>query len=167
MKINEKIQTALNNQINREFYSAYLYLAMSAYFNSCGFRGMAHWMDLQAKEETEHGMKMFAYANERGGKVVLEAISAPQKEWDSPVAAFKAAYAHELEITQHIHSLVFLARAEQDPATEEFLQWFVREQVEEEAISEEIVNNLELAGGKGAGLLMIDHRLGKRGKEKE
>jgi len=163
--INDKMQKAINTQINEEANSAYLYLAMSAYFESANLSGFAHWMKLQANEELEHTMKFFAYLIERGGVVHLKSIGEPPVAWKSPLEAFEAAYAHEQHITDCIYKLVELAGKEKDYASANFLQWFVKEQVEEEANASTIVAKLQMIGESKNGLFMMDHQLGKRGED--
>jgi len=163
MVISKKLQEALNNQINRELYSAYLYAAMAAYFESVSLRGFAHWMMEQAKEEVGHAMKLYEYLVERGGRVVLGALEAPPAEWKSPVDVFETTYEHEQKVTQMINDLVKLAREGNDYATEVFLQWFVSEQVEEEASVIEVLEKLKLVEDAPGGLFMLDRELGQRG----
>jgi len=158
----EVIQNALNAQLTREMYSSNLYLAMAGYFQSINLKGFAHWMRLQAQEETTHAMKFFDYLLDRGAIVQIDAIEKPPSKWDSPLAAMEAALKHEQFITQNINSLADLAIKEGDHATQIFLQWFVTEQVEEEANVTEIVEKLKLIGDWKGGLLMIDNELGKR-----
>jgi len=141
--INSKIEKAINEQINAEMYSSYLYLSMAAYFESINRSGFAHWMETQAQEEMKHAMKCYKYIYEKGGRVTLAAIDSPPTEWKSPLDAFESAYNHELKVTGLIHDLVNLARAEKDIATENFLMWYVEEQVEEEASADEIVQKLK------------------------
>ena len=160
--ISEKMQKALNGQINAESYSAYLYVSMAAYFESLGLRGFATWMNQQAREEMFHTMKFYNYLIERGGRVMLEAIDAPPREWDSPLSAFQAVYEHEQKVTGLINDLVTLAKGENDHASDIFLQWFVTEQVEEEASVDEVVSKLKLVGDHGQGLFMMDKELGMR-----
>ncbi len=160
--LSSKVRDGLNAQINAELYSSYLYLSMAAYFESINMGGMAQWMRVQAEEERGHAMKFFDFIVDRGGRVTLGAIEAPQSEWDSPLAAFQAAYEHEQKVTGMINGLVTLARAEGDPATEAFLQWFVTEQVEEEKSADEIVQKLSLVKGLPQGLLLMDRTLGER-----
>ena len=160
--LSKKLQKALNEQINAEYHSGYLYLAMGAYLESLNLDGSANWMRVQAQEELMHGMKIFDYVNERGGRVVLQAVEAPPETWDSPLAAFKAALAHEQMMTGRIDKLANLAQAEKDNATNNLMQWFVNEQVEEEASVDDIVRKLELVGEKGPGLFMIDRELKTR-----
>lgn len=156
------IQKALNKQINAELYSAYLYLSMSAYLASVGLAGFSRWMQAQAQEELLHAIKFYHFVNERGGRVVLEAIEAPPEQWESVSAVFEATYQHEQKVTGLIHDLVNLAMDEKDHATHSFLQWFVTEQVEEEASAEDIVNKLKLASQAPGALFMLDKELGSR-----
>jgi ferritin len=160
--INEKMLSALNEQINKELYSGYLYLAMSAYFSSINLNGFANWMRVQEQEERAHAMKIYDYVLERGGEVSLEKIDEPPKTWDSPLAIFEEAYKHEIKVTESINNLVYLARDLKDNATEIFLQWFVTEQVEEEASADEIVQKLKQIGENTGGLFMLDQNLGQR-----
>ena len=160
--IGKKMLDALNEQINAELYSAYLYQAMAAHFATGNLKGFAHWMDLQAKEEQAHARKMYEFLLDRGGRVTLKAIAAPPAEWKSPLAIFEESYAHEQKVTGLIHKLVDLARAENDHAAEVFLAWFVSEQVEEEANASEIVEKLKMVKDHTQGLLMMDANLGQR-----
>lgn len=156
------IEDALNKQINAEFYSSYLYLSMSAYFESVDLKGFAKWMNAQAQEEVIHGMKMYNFILERDGKVKLEGIEGPQIEWNSPLAAFEHTYAHEQKVTGLINDLVDLALEERDHATKNFLDWFVDEQVEEEASTGGVLKQLKFVGKDGHGLLMLDREMGQR-----
>lgn len=160
--LNEKIEKALNEQINAEMFSAYLYLAMVAYFQDKNLNGFAHWMTIQNQEETFHAMKFFRYVAERGGRVTLEAIEKPQFEWKNPLDAMEAAQNHEAYITQRINSLVDLAIEEKDHATASFLRWFVDEQVEEEDSVNAVVQKLRLVGNDGGGLFMMDRDMAAR-----
>jgi ferritin len=160
--MNEKLQAAMNKQINAETYSAYLYLSMSAYFETLSLPGLAQWMRCQAQEEMVHSMKFFDYIAERGGKIILEPIDGPPTEWGSPLKAFEDAYAHEQKVTGMINDLVDLAIQEKDHASNNMLQWFVAEQVEEEASADAVVQKLKLAGDQGGGMFMIDRELGTR-----
>ena len=160
--INEKLEKEINKQINAEIYSAYLYQAMAAYFESKSLSGFANWMDVQAEEELTHARKFYDFLNERGGRVILDSIEAPKSEWDAPIEAFKDAYEHEQKVTSMINNLVDIAIEENDHATNSFLQWFVDEQVEEEASVEEIIDKMELIGDSGNGLYMFDSKLGER-----
>ena len=152
----------MNAQLNAELYSSYLYLSMASYFESIDLAGFGHWMRVQAQEELFHGMKFFDYISERGGKVTLSKIDGPATTWKSPSAPFDQAYKHEQKVTGLINELVNLAIKEKDHATNNFLQWFVKEQVEEEASASEIVQKLKLIGGKGNGLFMLDQELSQR-----
>ena len=156
------VQEAMNEQINAELYSAYLYLSMAADFEAANLRGMAHWMQLQAKEEVGHALKFFKHIFERGGRVTLTAIAAPPAKWESAQAAFEAAYKHECHVTSLINELVDLAGAENDHASAVFLQWFVNEQVEEEANASEIFHQLKMVGDSKQGLFMLDRHLAQR-----
>lgn len=160
--ISKSIEKALNDQINAELYSSYLYLSMMSYFESVNLGGFATWMRAQTQEEIMHAMKMYDFVNERGGRVLLQAIDAPPSEWDSPLAAFEAAYAHEQLVTGRINDLVNLAMEEKDHATNAFLQWFVNEQVEEEASADNVVQNLKVAQNAPGALFIIDRELGQR-----
>jgi ferritin len=160
--LNERIEEAINEQINAEFYSSYLYLSMSAYFDSIDLPGFAKWMIAQAQEEISHGMKMYKFIQERGGTVTLKPIKGPQTTWESPLAIFEAAYAHEQLVTGLINDLVNLAIEEKDHASKNFLDWFIDEQVEEEASAIEVVQQLKMIGDNGYGLLMLDREMGQR-----
>ena len=154
--ISEKMQAAINDQINAETYSAYLYLSMGAYFDDLDLGGFANWMKIQAQEELLHATKFYDFLVERGGKVLLCAIDGPPTEWDSPLAVFEAVYAHECKVTGLINDLVALAREQNDNASRIFLQWFVTEQVEEESTADGLVQKLKLIGKDGQGLFMMD-----------
>ena len=160
--LSEKMLKELNKQINAELYSGYIYLSMSAYFQSINLGGFANWMRVQATEELTHAMKIYDYVNERGCRVVLHPIEKPPFEWNSALAAFEEAYKHEQKVTAMINDLANLAITEKDHATEVFLQWFVTEQVEEEASADEIVQKLKLVGEAGGGIFMIDRELAGR-----
>ncbi len=157
-----KMEAAINDQINAELFSSYLYLAMSADFESKALPGAANWMRIQAQEELLHAMKFFDFINERNGRVVLGQIEKPKTEWDSPLAAFEDALEHEKMISGRISDLVDLALAEKDHAANTFLQWFVTEQVEEEANAQAIIDQLKMVGDHGVALFMVDGELGKR-----
>jgi ferritin len=156
------MQEALNKHINAELYSSYLYLSMSAYFQSVNLAGFAHWMRVQAREELSHAMKFYDHVLERGGTVALQPVEAPPPRWDSPLAVFEEAYRHEQKVTGLINQLVDDAVQTRDHATNNFLQWFVSEQVEEEASAEVIVQKLRLVGDAPGGLFVLDHELGGR-----
>jgi ferritin len=160
--LSEKMEQALNDQVNAEIYSAYLYLAMSAYFEDQNFPGFANWMYVQAQEEMTHAMKIYNYVFDRGGRIKLKAIDTPPAEWDDPIKVVEEVYVHEQKVTKMIHDLVDLARSENDHGTDNMLQWFVAEQVEEEASADELLQKLKLIGGQGHGLLMIDKELSGR-----
>jgi ferritin len=156
------MQSAMNDQIQAELHSAYIYLSMAAYYESLSLPGFAHWMRLQSNEELEHAMKFFEHISERGGKVELQAIEAPPATFDSPFTAFKMAYEHEKKITGLIHDLYKLANDESDFPALSLLQWFVDEQVEEEASTLEVVEKLEMVGDNKMGVFMMDRELGQR-----
>jgi ferritin len=161
-RLDRALETALNKQINEEMSSAYLYLSMAAYFESVNLPGFSNWMRVQTQEETLHGMMFFDYVNTRNGRVLLAKIEAPQVEWKSPTEAFEAAYKHEKHISECIRALVKHARGLDDDSTDNFLQWFVAEQVEEEDSTYKIVQQLKLIGGDRAALYLIDRELAKR-----
>jgi ferritin len=160
--LNPKMEKALNEQVNAEWYSAYLYMSMSAYFQAENLPGFANWMYIQAQEELTHGMKIYNFINERGGRGAMKTIAEPPSEWDSPLAAFEAAYGHEQKVTGLIGGLVELAVQEKDHASNNMLQWFVEEQVEEEASVDEVVQLLKRAGSGEGAMFMIDRELGTR-----
>ena len=160
--IKEKMQNAINKQLNAELYSAYLYLSMSAYFDSINLKGFANWMRVQTQEEITHAMKFYNYIIERGGKVTLTPIDGPPTQWESPSAAFEHVYKHEQKVTGLINDLVNLAISEGDHASNNFLQWFVGEQVEEESSADEVVQKLKLIGDANHSLFMFDQELGQR-----
>jgi ferritin len=160
--ISKKIEEALNGQVNAELYSAYLYLSMESYFKSLNLDGFANWMRVQTQEEIMHAMKIYDFIDERGGRVTLKAIEGPPTQWESPLAVFEAAYAHEQKVTGLINGLVDLAIKEKDHATNTFLQWFVNEQVEEEASADAIVQQLKMMEDAPGGLFMLDRELAQR-----
>jgi len=160
--LGEKMEGALNLQMNREFYNSCLYLSMAAYCHSINMQGAASWMEVQSQEETGHAMRIYEYLKQRSGRVLLSGIDAPPTEWDSPLAAFEAAYEHECRVSREFDEHMALAAAEKDNATAIFLQWFVNEQVEEEASVDAVVQMLKMAEGSPGGLLMIDRILGER-----
>ena len=160
--VSEKMEKALNGQLNAEVYSGYLYLSMAAYFEDEDLAGFANWMRVQAEEELEHGMKFYDYIIRRGASVTLTAIDGPQTEWDSPLAAFEHVLEHEKMVTGLINDLVNLAIEEKDHATNNFLQWFVEEQVEEEANVGGVLAQLEMIGDDKSGLFALDKELGAR-----
>lgn len=158
----EKMQAALNEHINAEFYSSYLYLSMSAYFHGKGLNGFANWTRVQAQEELMHAMKMYDFLNGRGGNVALDKIEKPTQDWESTIAVFEDILSHERHITSLINNLANIAVEEKDHATQIFLQWFVTEQVEEESNVGDILNKLKLTGGEGNGLFMLDREAAAR-----
>lgn len=160
--MNQKVQDAINEQIADEFYASYLYLSMMAYFEAESLGGFAQWMRMQAEEEHAHAMKLVDFLIERGGRVHLRAIDEPLAEFDSPLAVMQSALAHEQKVTQSINDLYELAVSESDYPAQVMLQWFVTEQVEEEASAGAIVDQLTLAGDSGSALLMLDDKLGQR-----
>lgn len=160
--IKKVIEDAINKQITREMYSSNLYLAMAGYLHSVNLNGMANWMRIQAKEEMDHAMKFFDYLLDRGGTFQLGAMDAPPSEWNSAVDAFEAAYEHEQKVTAWITEIAELAKAEKDHATDILLQWFITEQVEEEATASEIVERLKMADGSKGGIFMMDNELKQR-----
>jgi ferritin len=160
--ISKTLETAISRQVNRELYSAYLYLAMSGYFETASLKGFAKWMRLQAKEEQMHAMKLYDYIFARGGKVTLAEIEAPKSKWASAGKVFEDTYAHEQKVTAMINGLVDLAKKENDHATFEMLQWFVKEQVEEEEHASDILNQIKIVGDVPGHLFWLDHQLGKR-----
>jgi ferritin len=160
--ISKTMEQALNKQVNREFYSAYLYLAMSAYFEAANMKGFAKWMRIQAKEEQSHALKMYDFILSRGGKPNLMDIEAPKAKWASAGKVFEEVYAHEQKVTAMIHGLVDLAIKEKDHASFEMLQWFVKEQVEEEEHASAILAQVMCVGDIAGHLFYLDHHLGKR-----
>jgi len=160
--ITKKIEEALNGQVNAELYSSYLYLSMQAYFESLSLAGFANWMHVQTQEELFHATKMYNYINERGARVTLKAIEGPPAEWKSPLDAFEAVSKHEQKVTGLINELVNLAIEEKDHAANMFLQWFVKEQVEEEKSADDIVQKIKLMAEAPGGLYMVDNEMGQR-----
>jgi ferritin len=162
MAMSDELAAAFNDQIVMEFASMYAYLQMAAHFESANLPGFAAWMRLQADEERGHAMRFFDFVLERGADVRLGPIDAPQHPYRGPLESFRRALAQERAVTGSIHALMDRARAENDYASEPLLQWFVAEQVEEEATVESIVERLELAGDDASALLLLDHQLGSR-----
>lgn len=162
MKLSKKLGQAINDQIQAEIYSAYLYLAMSAYCEDISMPGYAHWLRAQSEEEIEHAMKFFHYVNERGGRVTLQAIQQPDAEFDSPLDVAEQTYAHEQKVTRLIHDLYALAVEEKDYAAQVFLQWYIDEQVEEEDNATRLVEMIEMVKDNPNGLFMLDQKLGAR-----
>jgi len=160
--LGKKLEDAINEQINKEFYSSYLYLSMSAYCEAESLPGFADWMWAQAQEEVGHAMHFFDYVNARGGRVVLKAIEMPPPIWKSPLEMFEQVLEHERKVTGMINRLYELALTEKDYATQMELQWFVTEQVEEEESAGQVVDQLKRVGEQPVGLLMLDRQLGER-----
>jgi ferritin len=159
--LGKKIVEELNDQVNREFYSAYFYLSMSAYSDFLGLKGFANWFLMKHQEETQHAMKVYKYILDQGAQIALLPVKQPPSTFDSPLIMFEETLAHEQAVTQRFNELTDIAVTEKDHATQIFLQWFITEQIEEEAIVSEIINKIKLVGGKGDGLFMIDNQLGQ------
>jgi ferritin len=160
--INTRLEDVINNQINAELYSAYLYLSMSAYFESINLPGFANWMKIQFVEEQFHGLKFLNYVVSRGGRVKLEAIEKPQIEWNNPLEVFEHTLEHEKHVTALLNNIAEVAEIEKDRATRNLMVWFIDEQVEEEGNAEKIINELKMIGGEGHGLLMLDREFATR-----
>jgi ferritin len=160
--LNPKLEEALNKQLNAEMYSSYLYLSMAAYFHSADMEGFAHWMSMQSQEEMAHAMKFFQFINDRDGQVVLDQLDAPPSKWKSALDVFEITYKHECDVTESINQLADLADDVNDRAVKVFLQWFVSEQVEEEAAVKSIIQKLKMVGDSGSGLYMLDKDLAAR-----
>jgi len=160
--ISQKMQDALNKQINAEMYSAYLYLSMSAHFSDKNLDGFAGWMKAQAQEEMVHAMKIYSFVIDRDGRVILKTIDGPKTDWGTPLEIFQEALKHEQKVTEMIHNLVSLSMDEKDFASNSFLQWFVDEQVEEESTASGIVDQLKMIGDSKEGLFMMDREMGQR-----
>ena len=162
MYINQLVQDAINEQINKELYSAYLYLAMSAYLEVEGYSGFASWTRKQAKEETEHAMKFFDFVNERGGNVLLQVIDKPTQEFGTPLQTFEEILKHEQKVTSSINALYEIALEQRDYATQVMLHWFIDEQVEEEENAGQMVDKLKIAGDSIGAILQLDREAGSR-----
>lgn len=160
--ISNKMNDALNAQINWEFWSGYLYLSMANHFEAAGRKGIANWFRIQFKEEFDHAQIFINYVNARGGKVVLAPIAEVPLSWDTPLQAFEETLVHERKVTKLIHELYALAESERDFATRQMLNWFIAEQVEEEENAQDIIDNLMLVGTDGTGIFQIDSQLGSR-----
>ncbi len=165
MILSKKLENAINKQINAELWSAYLYLSMSAYFESKNLSGFAHWMKVQAQEEVAHAMRFYNHIVERRGRVLVSAITAPPTTWKSPSQVFDEAFKHEQKVTVMIENLANIAAAEKDYAATSMLKWFHDEQVEEELQTDTIVQKLKMIGPSTGTLFMLDHELSKRKKE--
>ena len=162
MRISDEMTAAINDQIKAEFDSAYIYLAMSAYFEDCGLSGMAHWMKKQYKEEVEHAEKFIDYLYERGARVIIPDIAKPKENYSDALDVFRTAYAHEQYVTSRIYKLVDMAVEEKDYATQSMLKWYVDEQLEEEDNTGSIVSKLEFLGKDNHSLYIIDRELSAR-----
>lgn len=162
MMLSKKIENAINKQINAELWSAYLYLSMSAHFESINLGGFANWMRVQAQEEVSHAMKFYNHVIERRGRVTVAAIAAPPVNWKSPLNAFEDAFKHEQKVTAMINDIANMAVAEKDHATANMLQWFIDEQIEEELSTDAIVQKLKMIGTNTGGLYMLDRELSQR-----
>ena len=160
--ISQSLADALNDQLKQELYSSYLYLSMSAFCDTQSLTGFAHWLRLQADEEREHAMKFFDFIQDRDSRAVLQAIPQPPRDFGSPVNLFEQVLAHEQEVTSLIEQLYRKAGADQDHATQIFLEWFISEQVEEEKTAKQILETLRLASDSNVGLLLVDRELGAR-----
>ena len=160
--LKKKIEEAINEQINAEIFSSSLYYSMASYFESMSLKGFSKWLRIQALEELTHVHRFFIYINDRGGRAVMKAVDAPPTSWDSPLAAFEEVLAHEQKVTGLINDLMDLALKESDHASVNFLQWFVGEQVEEEASADEAVQQLKLVDKTEGGLFLLDQEMGKR-----
>lgn len=160
--LSKKLEEAINEQINKELYSGYLYLSMSAYCEAENLPGAANWMRIQAQEELGHAMRLFDHVNARGGRVVLDAIEMPPPVWKSPLGMFEEVLEHERKVTGLINRLYEVALSENDYATQMELQWFITEQVEEEESAGQVVEQLRRVGDQPMGLLMLDGQLGQR-----
>ncbi|MFO7726321.1 MAG: ferritin [Oceanipulchritudo sp.] len=167
MKLDSKIEEALNGQVNQEMSAAYGYLAASAWFEAENFSGFAHWMELQRQEELGHAARLIKYLQDRGGKLELEAIKKPRTNFDSVMDVFKEALASEEANTDSIHALYQLAVDKRDYSTQSFLKWFIDEQVEEESIMQEMIGLLKHAGSDPSALLVLNDQVGKRTPEEE
>jgi len=160
--MDEKMVKAINDQMNAELYSSYLYFSMAAYFDSIGLKGGSSWMRVQAMEEQAHTKKFYDFLTARGGRVVLSEIKAPPAEWETPLAVFEHVLEHEQLVTGLINNLMDLSIELKDHATNSFLRWYVDEQVEEEESAEEVLQTLKLNAENPGGLFMIDKELAAR-----
>jgi ferritin len=161
--LSKTIHKVLNDQITHEFYASYLYLSMSAYFETQNLLGFARWMEMQSEEERQHAMKFYNYINDRNDSVELQAIPQPPSEFQSPLDVFEQTFKHEQKVTALIHKIYEAALKESDYATYAMLHWFISEQVEEEKSARQIIERLKMTGGESSALLMLDHELGTRG----
>jgi len=162
MEISKKLVEAMNDQINYELYSGYIYLSMATWLEEQNLDGMAQWMKTQAKEEYGHAMKFWNHVVDRGGRVILKAIEAPKTKWDSPLEVWEDAYQHEMKVTKRIFKIGKIAEKEGDKSATPLLQWFYDEQVEEEEQTMKVRDRLKMIGDSTNALLMLDSKLGKR-----
>lgn len=160
--LTKRMEEELNDQIVREMFSSNLYLSMSSYFESISLRGFANWMRIQAQEEFAHTMKFYEYILDRGGRAIIGQIEAPRNQWENVQDVYSEVLDHERAVTASINNLVKIAREENDFATENFLQWYIAEQVEEEANVSDVLEQLKMIDGKGAGLFILDRELKQR-----
>ena len=160
--MNEKVLKALNDQVNMELYSAYLYLAMSGYMQSESLPGFSRWLEVQAMEEVYHAFKIYRFIIDKRSRTFMLPVQGPANEWETPLAAFEAAFAHEQKVSASINNIVDLATKEKELSTVAFLQWYITEQVEEEANVDAIVQNLKMAGGAGQAMMMLDREMAAR-----
>jgi len=160
--LSKKLEKTINEQITEELFSAHIYLSMSAWFETQNLPGFANWMYVQYQEEVSHAMKFFRYLNERGGQAIIDAIARPETDWKNPILALEETLKHEQHITSRINNLVGIARDGKDYATENFLSWYVGEQVEEEKNATDILNQLKMIGDSRTSLLMLDRDLSSR-----
>lgn len=160
--LKESVLNKLNNQLNGELYSAYLYYAMTAYFESINLKGFSNWMRIQAQEELAHTHRIFAYINNKGERAKFEAVPEPPQDWSSPLECMEDTYKHECDISERINECVSLALKENDHSTNTMMQWFVAEQVEEESTVDDIVQKLKLIADNPSGLYMLDNEMGQR-----
>lgn len=160
--INEKVAKVLIEQVNKELYSAYLYLSMSAYFSDLGLLGFAHWMRIQVQEEQAHGMLMYDFLINRGQRVTLSAIDAPPNNWQNPLSVMEEVLKHEVYVTSLINNIVTVAEEVKDRATISYMTWFIDEQVEEEANAQDIISKLKLIGDDKSALYLLDKDLSAR-----
>ena len=160
--INEKVAKVLNEQVNKEFYSAYLYLSMSAYFSDLGLLGFANWMRIQAQEEQAHAMLMYDFLVNRGEKVVLTFIDTPPSDWKTTLEVMEEVLTHEVYVTSLINNVITVAEEVKDRATMSYFNWFIDEQVEEEANAQDIISKLKLIGDDKSALYLLDKDLSAR-----
>ena len=165
--LNDTMLDTLNEQLNGEIYSSYLYFSMAGYFESLSLKGFANWMEIQAQEEIMHAHRIYKYIVDKGSRPRMAPVDAPPHDWESPLDAMEKVYAHECTISQQINACVTLSLQENDHSTNTMMQWFVSEQVEEEASADEVVQKLKLISDNSTGLFLLDSDLGKRTLEAE